>query len=148
NCEPSQNFMNLCRKLFVYSRNYLAEYSGLAFNFTRTGEVVRPVYQHAIIPSYLQEHFVDWLVDHFESLLQYSHDQLPQLLRYDRSLDYVPPRLREFFRGEDTITTATQLIARMSSAIKLYHDLGQTEAVESVINSTIEKSLWEVIYKR
>lgn len=146
--EPTQNFMNLCRKLFVYSRGFLSKYSGLSFDFLRAGDVVRPVYQHATIPSYLQEHFVNWLVDHFETLLLYPLEHLPQLLKYDKSLDHVPPRLREFIRGEDTTTTAARLIARMSSAINLFHDLGQTEAVESVINSTFEKSLWEVIYKK
>jgi len=145
---PSQNFMNVCRKLFVYSRGYLSKHSGLSFDNIRAGDVVRPVYQHAIIPSYLQDHFVDWLVDHFESLMPYSVGQLPGILKYEKSLDYVPPRLKEFIRGEDTSQTAVQLIARMSSAIQLFTEFGKTEAVESVINSVFEKSLWNLIYRR
>lgn len=146
--EPSQYFMNVCRQLFVYSRGYLSKHSGLSFDYIRTGDVVRPIYQHAIIPSYLQDHFVDWLVDHFESLMPYSVGQLPKILQYEKSLDHVPPRLKEFIRGEDTSQTAARLIVRMSSAIQLFNELGKTEAVESVINSVFEKSLWNLVYRR
>lgn len=146
--EPSQYLMSVCRKLFVYSRGYLSKYSGLSFDFIRTGDVVRPIYQHAIIPSYLQEHFVDWLVGHFESFVPFSVGQLPRILQYEKSLDYVPPRLKEFIRGEDTSQTAAQLIVRMSSAIQLFTEFGNTEAVESVINSVFEKSLWNLLYRR
>lgn len=146
--EPSQYLMSVCRKLFVYSRGYLSKYSGLSFDYIRTGDVVRPIYQHAIIPSYLQEHFVDWLVDHFESFVPFSVGQLPRILQYEKSLDYVPPRLKEFIRGEDTSQTAARLIVRMSRAIQLFNEFGKTEAVESVINSIFEKSLWNLIYTR
>jgi hypothetical protein len=146
--EPSQYFMNVCRQLFVYSRGYLSKHSGLSFDYISTGDVVRPIYQHAIIPSYLQDHFVDWLVDHFESLMPYSVGQLPKILQYEKSLDHVPPRLKEFIRGEDTSQTAARLIVRMSSAIQLFNELGKTEAVESVINSVFEKSLWNLVYRR
>lgn len=146
--EPSQYLMSVCRKLFVYSRGYLSKYSGLSFDYIRTGDVVRPIYQHAIIPSYLQEHFVDWLVDHFESFLPFSVGQLPRILQDEKSLDYVPLRLKAFISSEDTSQTAAQLIVRMSSAIQLFSEFGQTEAVESVINSVFEKSLWNLIYRR
>ncbi|MEN6621237.1 MAG: hypothetical protein ABFD50_06800 [Smithella sp.] len=147
-CEPSQYFQNVCRKLFTYSREYLQHNLKLSFNIQNQGDVVRPVYQHAIIPSYLQGYFAEWLVNNFETLLQYPTEQLPVILQSEKSLDYVPKRLRDFIRGEETKETATHLITRMSNAVKLFHETEQTEAVESIINSLIEKSLWEVIYKK
>jgi len=147
-CEPSQYFQNVCRKLFTYSREYLSNSLNLSFDIQNPGDVVRPVYQHAIIPSYLQGHFAEWLVNNFETILQYPAEKLPAILQYDKSLDYVPRRLRNFIRGEETKETAARLITHMSNAIRLFHEVEQTEAVESVMSSSIEKSLWEVIYKK
>lgn len=147
-CEPSQYFQNVCRKLFTYSREYLHNSLHLSFDIQNQGDVVRPVYQHAIIPSYLQSYFAEWLVNNFESILQYPAEKLLMILQYEKSLDYVPRRLRNFIRGEETKDAATRLIARMSNAIRLFHEVEQTEAVESVMSSSIEKSLWEVIYKK
>jgi len=147
-CEPSQYFQNICRQLFAYSREYLHRSLNLSFTIQNQGDVVRPVYQHAIIPSYLQNYFAEWLVNNFESILQYPAEKLPMILQYEKSLDYVPRRLRNFIRGEETKDTAARLIARMSNAIRLFHEVEQTEAVESVMSSSIEKSLWEVIYKK
>lgn len=147
-CEPSQYFQNNCRQLFAYSREYLHRSLNFSFTIQNQGDVVRPVYQHAIIPSYLQSYFAEWLVNNFESILQYPAEKLPMILQYEKSLDYVPMRLRNFIRGEETKDTATRLIARMSNAIRLFHEVEQTEAVESVMSSSIEKSLWEVICKK
>ncbi len=147
-CEPSQYFQNICRQLFTYSREYLHRSLNLSFTIQNQGDVVRPVYQHAIIPSYLQSYFAEWLVNNFETLLQYPAENLPVILQNEKSLDYVPRRLKNFICGEETKDTAARLIARMSNAIRLFHDVEQTEAVESVIISSIEKSLWEVIYKK
>lgn len=146
--EPSQYFQNVCRQLFAYSREYLHRSLNLSFTIQNQGDVVRPVYQHAIIPSYLQSYFAEWLVNNFETILQYPAEKLPMILQYEKSLDYVPRRLRNFIRGEETKDTAARLIARMSNAIRLFHEVEQTEAVESVTSSSIEKSLWEVIYKK
>jgi len=146
--EASLSFQQKCRKHFVKCREDLHKVLSLNFNYHNAGDVVRPVYQHAIIPSYLQGPFAEWLVNNFEALLQYSAKQLPLILQNEKSLDYMPRRLRDFIRGEETKDTAARLISRMSNAIKLFHELEQTEAVESMMSSSIEKSLWEVIYKK
>ncbi|NLB17177.1 MAG: hypothetical protein GX825_00185, partial [Syntrophomonadaceae bacterium] len=116
-CEPSQYFQNICRQLFVYSREYLHRSLNLSFTIQNQGDVVRPIYQHAIIPSYLQSYFTEWLVNNFETILQYPAEKLPMILQHEKSLDYVPRRLRSFIRGEETRDTATRLIVRMSNAI-------------------------------
>lgn len=146
--EASLSFQQKCRKHFVNCREDLHQALSFNFDYHNAGDVVRPVYQHAIIPSYLQGSFAEWLVNNFESLLQYSTKQLPVILRTEKSLNYIPRRLRDFIRGEETKETAARLITRMSNAIKLFHEAEQSEAVESVTSSSIERSLWEVIYKQ
>jgi hypothetical protein len=144
----SQYFQIKCRKHFVNCREDLHQVLSLSFNYKNAGDVVRPVYQHAIIPSYLQGPFAEWLVNNSEVLLQYSAKQLPLILHNEKSLDYMPQRLRDFIRSEETKETAARLITRMSNAIKLFHESEQSEAVESVMSSSIERSLWKVIYKK
>lgn len=146
--EASLSFQQKCRKHFINCREDLHQVLNLSFNYHNIGDVVRPVYQHAIIPSYLQGPFAEWLVDNFEALLQYSAKQLPLILQNEKSLDYMPRRLRDFIRSEETKEAAARLITRMSNAVKLFHETEQTEAVESVMSSSIERSLWEVIYKK
>ncbi|NMC84200.1 MAG: hypothetical protein GYA58_02830 [Anaerolineaceae bacterium] len=143
----SASFQPRCRKHFINCRNDLHQALSLDFDYQKRGDVVRPVYQHAIIPSYLQVHFAEWLVNNFESVMQYSSEQLPMILQNEKSLDYVPQRLRDFIRDEKTNETAARLITRMSNAIRLFHETERTDAVESVISSSIEKSLWQAIYK-
>lgn len=146
--KASLSFQQKCRKHFVNCREDFHQVLSISFNYQNAGDVVRPVYQHAIIPSYLQGPFADWLVNNFEALLQYSAKQLPLILHNEKSLDYMPRRLRDFIRGEETKETAARLITRMSNAVKLFHESEQSEAVESVMSSSIERSLWEVIYKK
>ncbi len=144
----SLSFQQKCRKHFVNCREDLHQVLSLNFRNLNSGDVVRPVYQHAIIPSYIQGQFAEWLVNNFEALLQYPAEQLPLILQNEKSLDYIPRQLRDFIRGEETKETAAHLITRMSNAVKLFHETEQGDAVESVMSSSIERSLWQVIYKK
>ena len=141
-------FQQQCRKHFIYCRRDLQQALSLHFNYYTEGDVVRPVYQHAIIPHYLQENFAEWLVNNFEYLLQYPAEKLPIILEKEKTLDYMPRRLQDFIRNENTKETAARLIIQMSNAVNLFHETEQTEAVESVISSSIERALWRAIYKK
>lgn len=139
---------NICSKLFIFSRRYLNIMVSLSFNINRQGDVVRPVYQHAIIPSYLQENFAEWLVGNFSSLMHYSADQLQRVLATEKSLDYVYPRLQNFIRDADTKEAAARLVSRMTAAIALFNEEEETASVEKALNSNLERSLWRVIYQK
>jgi hypothetical protein len=146
--EPSKYFQNICRELFVYSREFLHQNIGMKFLFNRYGEVVRPIYQHAIIPNHLQIYFSDWLVENYENLLEYPSETLETILQNEQSLNYVPRSLKNFILGNDTKETAARLIYLMSNALALFFQEEQTEAVESLFSSSIEKTIWETIYKK
>ena len=146
--DDQQYFEIVSRKLFRFARNYLMEIVGLSFDIDSQGDVVRPVYQHAIIPRYLHEPFVDWLVDHFKSLMHYPPEQLQKILETEKSLNYFYPRLKDFIRKPETREAAARLIARMTSAISLFNEVESSELVAKVLNSTLERSLWRVIYRK
>ena len=145
--ELSQYFQNICRKHFVSCKLFLQNNFEFVFPIISTGDVVRPVYYQAVIPYYLQSNFAEWLVDRFEQLLEFSIDDLPHVLRIEKSLDYVSPRLRNFVQQSETSDTAAKLIQQMAKAIRLFQTTEQYEAVVSVMSSPIERSLWREIYQ-
>jgi len=145
--ELSQYFQNVIRRHFVDCKEFLQKKYDFAFPIINTGDVVRPVYHQAVIPYYLQSNFAVWLVDRFEKILEFSTDVLPAVLREEKSLDYVPPRLRNFVQQTETSDTAAKLIQQMAKAVKLFQTTEQFEAVNSVMSSPIERSLWSEIYQ-
>jgi predicted restriction endonuclease len=144
--ESSQYFQNISRRHFVDCKEFLQKYD-FVFPIINQGDVVRPVYYQAVIPYYLQSNFAEWLVERFEKILEFSTDTLPLVLREEKSLDYVPPRLRNFVQQSETSETAAKLIQQMAKAIKLFQTTEQFEAVNSVMSSPIERSLWREIYQ-
>lgn len=148
NVDSTQYFQLKCREHFIDCRRYLAEKFGFDFFVKQEGEVVRPVYYQAEIPYYLQSSFAKWLVDQFEVLLKYSVKDLPAILQEETSLDYVPKRLKDFIRQEETKDIAALLIQEMAKAVKLFQVTEQFETVKSVMNSPIQQSLWVEIYEQ
>lgn len=147
NTEPSPYFQMVCRELFRYSREYLQRTINMSFNIVTEGDVVRPVYQHAIFPSHLQKYLAEWILNNFEQLLNYPLNILAPLLEADKSLDYVNKSLRDFVRGDDTRETAASLVSRMVNAIKFFHETEQAEVVEQLFISRMEKSLWVLLHQ-
>lgn len=145
--ESAQYFQNISRKHFIESKLFLQKYFEFTFPTIKEGDVVRPVYYQAVIPYYLQSNFAEWLVERFEQLLVFSIDDLPHVLRKEKSLDYVPPRLRNFVRQDETSDAAAKLIRQMAKAVRLFQTTEQYETVVSVMSSPIERSLWREIYQ-
>ena len=63
--EADLSFQNVCRDHFRACREDLTDSVGLNFLVYRSGDVVLPVYQHAIIPFHLMEHMANWIVQKF-----------------------------------------------------------------------------------
>jgi hypothetical protein len=145
--ESDQYFQSVNRKHFIDCRLFLEKHFDLVFPILNDGDVVRPVYYHAVIPYYLQPYFAEWLVDRFEQLLDFSIDDLPHVLRAEKSLDYAPPRLKIFLQQSETSDIAAQLIQQMAKAIRLFQTTEQFETVTSVMSSPIERSLWREIHQ-
>lgn len=139
---------NNCRGHFKTCRTDLAITLGMKFNIKNEGDVVRPVYQHAIIPHYLMGDLAEWIVSNSEKILNFNPSQLPYLLHEDKSIGYMPSQLRNFLTREETSQSATDLLEKMAKAISLFRETEKPEMIESLIDSPIEKSLWNAIYNR
>jgi hypothetical protein len=143
----SQYFQKVCRDHYVQSRDFLLDHFELDFPALRPGEVVRPIYYQAVIPFYLQSTFAQWLISNFEQVLKFSTEDLPPVLQSDNSLDYEPKGFKNFVTGSDTRDAAAKLITQMAKAIKLFQATEQFEAVNSIMDSPIERSLWREVYE-
>ncbi|GAB4413663.1 MAG: hypothetical protein Kow00106_08560 [Anaerolineae bacterium] len=143
----SPYFTMQCRTHFEKCRRFLADRLDLAFPVRSAGDVVRPIFWHAIIPAYLQSHFASWLVSRFQDLAEVPADALPAVLRQDTSLEHAPPRLKQFIQDADTADTAAGLIAQMAHASRLYIEGAAAEEIEARLTNPIQRALWNEIAK-
>jgi len=141
----TQTFQSRCRKHFINCRQDLELNQGKQFFLYFKGGVVRPVYQHAIIPYNLESHFVEWMINNFEEVLRYSVDDLPQVLAKDKSLSSLPYTFQHFIRDKETEDTAANLIRNIAYAVKRFQVTNQTKEVLSMMDSVIERTLFEKI---
>lgn len=144
----SQGFQNKMRQHFQFCRYDLERSIQMPDRNRNLGEVVRPVYRHAIIPHYLHEEFAEWLTKNFETFLQLTNDQLKNELADEKFLGAIANRLKYFISGKETQETALRLITNLINAIKFFKDIGSTTEFEQFIVSPIERSLWELIQKK
>jgi hypothetical protein len=142
----SQYFQKVCRDHYVQSRDFLLDHFELDYPALGPGEVVRPIYYQAVIPFYLQSTFAQWLISNFEQVLKFSTEDLLPVLQSDNSLDYEPKGFKNFVSGSDTRGAAAKLITQMAKAIKLFQTTEQFQAVNSIMDSPIERSLWREVY--
>lgn len=145
----SQAFMSRCRKRFRNIVPYLEQSFGFEFPRRTEGDVVTPIYRHALIPRYMQTDFAQWLRKGWRDVLAVA--QTPTLLAnqllHDKSLDYYSQRLKQFVTGKATAETAAALIGNMAEAIRLHVNDGETiESISDLLAGTpIEQELWREI---
>jgi len=146
----TQAFMTRCRKRFMLVAPYLKETFSFVFPRQTDGDVVRPVYRHALIPRYMQADFADWLRKNWRDILDVADTPslLASQLKNNKSLDlYYSHRLKQFITGKTTSETAAALITNMAAAVGLHINDG--ESIENVnlllADTPIEQELWQEI---
>jgi hypothetical protein len=127
-----------CREFFKDARYYFENNWGLSFLIRTDGDVVRPIYRHAILPSYLQDSFSAWLIKNQKSLLSSSPENLLNEATEDSTL---PPNLRAFIKDSDTQDAAKNLIEEIKAAISLYQEGESPEGIADSLKG-IERELW------
>ncbi len=142
--EASQNFQNQCRRRFVSAVSDLSRECGLWFPRETYGDVVRPVYRHAVIPHYLQDDFANWLKKVWDQIVD-LHEDSWHVLFSDTSLRYLPPTLRTFIQDDYTRETAKALMRDMATAARIYVQEGESaENIRLLLATTpIQRALWE-----
>jgi len=152
--EYSQAFYARCKKRFNAVASFLEETYG--FEFPRLGkahgDVITPIFRHALIPRYMQSDFAKWLCKNWRSILSVADTpaSLAAHLREDHSLDhYYSHRLKHFITGTTTAETAATLISTMAVAISLHVIDGESvNSISDLLADTpIEQELWHEIAK-
>ena len=143
----SQAFMARCRKRFVSVLPYLEKTFGFEFPQRSGGDVVTPVFRHALLPRYMQVDFADWLRKNWRRVLAVADtpELLAAHLQQERSLGlYYSHRLKQFITGKATAATAAALVANMAAAISLHINDGETiESISDLLSDTpIEQEVW------
>lgn len=146
--QASQYFQIRCREQFYSSITYLEKNFDLVFPQRTKGDVVRPIYRHAIIPYYLQDDFASWLKDKWKIILDIPQHELVEQLILDNSFRYLPPTLKNFISGEDTKETASNLIITLSTAAEMYAESKDAEEIDLLLRENpIERDLWHELLK-
>ena len=148
NQEYTQAFMARCRKRFKKVIPYLEQTFGFEFPQESTGDLVRPIYRHALLPRYMQSDLALWLSSKWYHILDTdSPELLVADLRQDRSLERLSLHLQKFILDKATQDTAAALITNMAAAISLHVNDG--ESIESIsyllADTPIEQEIWREI---
>jgi hypothetical protein len=138
-----QTFYLQCKARFQQVAPYLETYGltfkGLGFS---AGDVVTPVFRHALLPKYVQDDFAEWLCNQWENILQFGDDPtlLMRELKAERSLKGL--RLKQFIHGEKTASTAVAIITNIANALNLH--LKEDEPAEKITDllKGVERELW------
>lgn len=142
--DATQSLQLQAREHFKQARAFLADrFPHLKFRVYSAGEVVRPVYHHAMIPHYLEDNFADWVRSNYETILSASPEVLPSTLRADPSVAALPNPLSQFITNRETGPTAAELARDLSEAIGLYEEGEAIEAIESQLTNPILRALWQ-----
>jgi hypothetical protein len=134
------------RRHFRNTRIDFEKHLGFNFAIETEGELVKPVYQHAIIPSHLQAKFSDWLIDYFEILLKIDQTKLRLP---ENVIDGIPTNeLRTFLTDKDTQETSIRLVEKMLKALTFLNSTSGVEEIDHLFVSQIERNIWKRIYQQ
>ena len=147
--DNTQAFMTRCRKRFISAVAELEQCCNMVFPRSSEGDIVAPIYRHALLPRYVQDDFATWIRSKWREILPLADS--PRLLiselQEERTLVYLPQRLQAFIHGKDTKETAADLIADMAAAISLHINQGESaESISERLAATpIKQELWAEI---
>jgi hypothetical protein len=116
-------------------------------------EVVSGLYQHAILPAYLQNDFAAFFLrqypDHsaWNRLHNLFADQIAAQNEANPPLPPTPKRLVNFLSNADTSMTAARLIKTLNTAVLWYADGLSSESIADILLS-VERAIWYQIVPR
>ena len=143
NIEYSDEFYRTCRSGFFSSRHHLAANFDLDLYGRRYGDVVYPVYRHAIIPRYLHDDFARWFVSCLEIVRGLNREQLGLFVRHPDITRYIAPTLKTFLVSSDTHNVALDIIQELCDAIDLLAEGHDSERIRELLLSLIQRELWD-----
>ena len=146
--EADPTFQNECRQYFATAVHELEQAFPKLLPFTQTsdGDVVRPIYRHAILPAYLKDDFIHWLQKEWPNILDIPAENLAEALQSDRHVQSQPRPLAEFLQSEETTETAVALVMQLADGIRQVQS-GQppTTMDEQWPPHTLLHTLWQAV---
>jgi len=143
------SFQAECRDAFRIARSKLEDEPGLYFPHKATHEqdVVSGIYMHAILPSYLEDDFADWLAGLWRRGVTWARaadmplEERLVAMRYHRTTEQIRKRLRYFIEHDETRETAARLIETLAIAAQEVANGISFEAAADLL-SPIERAIW------
>lgn len=122
------NFEAACRQRFIHACDELSEKLWLEFPKRTPGDVVLPVYFHAVLPSYVQPDFGEFCLERWQEIVRVPAEQLIGEVRADPRLQREKAPLRRLFESDVTRRVATDLLFDLATLIELYEagDIDET----------------------
>ena len=144
----TQSFQVACRNYFQRARRDLTEKFGLDFPVVNWGDVVRPVYWHAIIPAYVRDDFTHWFARNLWRISGLTTWELSAFLK-GRNADALAVRpLQNFLDHRDTHEIALAIISSLIAATELLTDQQGPADIRSLFSSQIRRDLWDEYISR
>ena len=142
------NLQNFFRDCFASARWKLTERFGLEFPVRSLGDVVRPVYWHAIIPAYVEDDFALWFARNLRRISGLSTWELSNFLNR-RNTDVLAVRpLQNFLDNRDTHEIALAIISSLIAATELLADQQDPADIRALFSSQIRRDLWDEYISR
>lgn len=145
NLANSDEFYRTCRSAFLSAKRYLGTIFALDLYGERYGDIVYPVYRHAIIPGYLHDDFARWFVSHLEITRVLNRELLSPFVHLPGSRRNIAPRLDRFLISRDTHDVALDIIQELCNAIDLLAEEHDPERIRELLLSLIQRELWDKV---
>ena len=143
-----QSLQNFFREYFVSARRELTERFGLEFPVVSLGDVVRPVYWHAIIPAYVRDDFAHWFARNLREISGLSTRELSNFLKR-RNTDALAVRpLQNFLDHRNTHEIALAIVSSLIDATELLADQQDPADIRALFSSQIRRDLWDEYIRR
>ena len=144
NIEYLDGFYSTYRTRFFRSRRHLTANFDLDLYGRKYGDIVYPVYRHAIIPGYLHDDFTRWYLSHLEIMRTLNREQLSQFI-WHSDITYIAPTLQTFLVSSDTHSVALDIIQELCSAIDLLTEERDPDWIREHLPSLIHRELWDKV---
>ena len=141
----SDEFYRACRSVYFRSRNHLVSNFDLDLYGRTYGDVVYPIYRHAIIPGYLHDDFARLFVSRMEIIRGLNREQLGLFIRHPDITRYIAPTLKTFLVSSDTHNVALDIIQELTNAIDLLAEGHDPNRIRELLPSLIQRELWDKV---
>lgn len=142
--EYGKEFYDVCRAyFFTTARPCLTAIMGFDLFGASYGDLVRPVYRHAIVPAYVRDDFARWFARNLHIISGFSKAQLSEFLRGQNADDYAVKPLRNFLDNDDTHEIALEIIEELIVATNQLMAQQEAEDIRERFSSQIQRDLWD-----